>query len=127
MPLVSDKHSNGRFATRPYAEAGSCIGLLEDQEGTFGLGVSQEALDITVLTGCSVQLLFVDDDPLQETFFHQAVKRAHDKKKFAFWIQYLMDFLGTAWTNRIDDLEKFKFLISYPDVVFISRHGWFMI
>ena len=66
MPLVSDKHSNGRFATRPYAEAGSCIGLLEDQEGTFGLGVSQEALDITVLTGCSVQLLFVDDDPLQE-------------------------------------------------------------
>jgi len=127
MPIVSDKHSNGQFATKPMRRLALASGCSKIKKGTLGLGFSQEALDITVLTGCSVQLLFVDDDPLQETFFHQAVKRAHDKKKFAFWIQYLMDFLGTAWTNRIDDLEKFKFLISYPDVVFISRHGWFMI
>jgi hypothetical protein len=91
------------------------------------LWVAQEALDVTVLTGGSVQLLFIDDDPLQKTFFHQAVQSTHDQKKFAFRIQYLMDFLGATWANRIDYLEKLKFLITYPNVVFISRHGWFMI
>lgn len=87
------------------------------------LWVAQEALDVTVLTGGSVQLLFIDDDPLQKTFFHQTVQSTHDQKKFAFRIKYLMDFLRTTWTDRIDDLEKFKFLITYPNVVFIARHG----
>ena len=57
------------------------------------VAVIQKTFNVAVLPRSAVQLFFVDDEPLQESFFNQAVEGAHHDQIVDPRIHTLMDFL----------------------------------
>ena len=80
-----------------------------ENKGVLWLAVRviQKTFDVGIIPGGFVELLLIDDNSLEKSFFNKSMKAAHYKKIFEFLIDRFVCLLGTAGTNAVDHFEQF--------------------